>query len=79
MRQINSKATKFSMLLICEGIHTEPNFFGAMVEWLKEEGKINFAVQILPKPTITSDDNDLDLSRGTGTRKRRPNSKGNHH
>lgn len=71
MRQINSKATKFSMLLICEGIHTEPNFFGAMVEWLKEEGKINFAVQILPKPTITSDDNDLDLSRGTGTRKKR--------
>lgn len=71
MRQINSKATNYSMLLICEGIHTEPNFFGAMVEWLKEEGKIDFTVQILPKPTITSDDNDLDLNRGASTRKKR--------
>lgn len=71
MRQINSKATQYSMLLICEGTHTEPNFFGAMVEWLKEEGKINFIVKILPKPTITSDDNDLDLNRGASTRKKR--------
>lgn len=59
------------MLLICEGIHTEPNFFGAMVEWLKEEEKINFIVQILPKPTINPSDNELDLHRGVVTRKKR--------
>lgn len=59
------------MSLICEGIHTEPNFFGAMVEWLKEEGKIDFEVQIHPKPTITPDDNELDLGRGASGRKKR--------
>jgi hypothetical protein len=71
MRQTNAKATNFSMLLICEGTHTEPNFFGAMIDWLKEDGKIDFKVQILPKPTITSDDDELDLNRGAGGRKKR--------
>lgn len=71
MRQTDSRKTNFSMSLICEGIHTEPNFFGAMVEWLKEEGKIDFEVQIHPKPTITPDDNELDLGRGASGRKKR--------
>lgn len=71
MRQTNAKTTGFSMLLICEGTHTEPNFFGAMIDWLKEDGKIDFEVQILPKPTITSDDDELDLGRGIGGRKKR--------
>lgn len=59
------------MLLICEGTHTEPNFFRAMVDWLKENRMIDFEVQLLPKPTITSGDNELDLDRGGGKRKKR--------
>jgi hypothetical protein len=42
-----------------------------MIDQLKEEEKIDFEVQILPKPTITMDDNELDLNRGTGNRKKR--------
>lgn len=59
------------MLLICEGKHTEPNFFEAMIEWLKEEERIHFGVRILPKPTITPKDDELDLNRGVAPRKKR--------
>lgn len=71
MRLVNTQTTHYSILLICEGTHTEPNFFSAMVDWLKENGKINFEVQILPKPTITLEDNELDLGRGMKERKKR--------
>lgn len=71
MRKNNHRVFNDSIALICEGTHTEPNFFGAMIDWLKEKGKITFEVNILPKPTINSDDNDLDLRRGTLPRKKR--------
>ncbi|HCK23588.1 MAG TPA: hypothetical protein DHW31_02210 [Bacteroides graminisolvens] len=70
-RRTNFRTPRYSMALICEGVHTEPNFFGAMIEWLQEDGKIDFPVHILPKPTITPDDNELDLERGGTNRKKR--------
>ena len=51
MRSTDTKQTHYSMLLICEGTHTEPNFLALMIEDFKETGIIDFATTIKPKPT----------------------------
>lgn len=71
MRQTDTKSPHYSMLLICEGNHTEPNFFGGMIEDFKAKEIINFEIEIKPKPTISESDNDLDLNRGGVKRKKR--------
>lgn len=71
MRGTDTRKTNYSVSFVCEGTHTEPNFFGAMVDWLRKNGKSDFDVQIHPKPTITPDDNELDLNRGASGRKKR--------
>ena len=42
MRSTDTKQTHYSMLLICEGTHTEPNFLALMIEDFKETGIIDF-------------------------------------
>lgn len=74
MRKTDIKKTGYSIILICEGIHTEPNFFGLLTDELIETEKADYIIEILPKPTISVADNELDLNRGGKTRqKRTPN------
>ena len=71
MRLTDTKQARYSMLLICEGTHTEPNFLELMIEDFKEAGIIDFATTIKPKPTISPSDNTLDLNRGKEKRRKR--------
>lgn len=71
MRSTDTKQTHYSMPLICEGTHTEPNFLALMIEDFKETGIIDFATTIKPKPTISPSDDVLDLNRGKEKRKKR--------
>lgn len=71
MRSTDTKQTHYSMLLICEGTHTEPNFLALMIEDFKETGIIDFATTIKPKPAISPSDDVLDLNRGKEKRKKR--------
>lgn len=48
MRSTDTKQTHYSMLLICEGTHTEPNFLALMIEDFKETGIIDFGINNYP-------------------------------
>lgn len=71
MRQCKSRSTNYVLLIICEGIHTEPLFFDAMKTWLKENDIISYDIDILPVPIVNTQDNELDLERGKSGRKKR--------
>lgn len=71
MRRFKSKSTNYVLQIICEGIHTEPLFFGAMRTWLQENNIISYDIDILPVPDVKPQDNELDLERGKGGRKKR--------
>lgn len=71
MRTTDTKHAHHSMLLICEGTHTEPNFLELMLEDFREAGIIDFATTIKPKPTISLHDDDAYLKRGRMARKKR--------
>lgn len=65
-----SKATNYTILLICEGIHTEPNFFSGMWVWVKDTFGPAYELKIHPTPTIDEDIDTVPAEiRGTSPRK----------
>lgn len=51
--------TKYTILLICEGDHTEPNFFEGLCEWLTETNEPGFRYFLEPSAPITINIADL--------------------
>ena len=71
MRRENTRQVGYSILLICEGTRTEPNFF---YELTHDEDKCSLpvgSVRIIPKPTIESADEQTQSDRGNNRRQRR--------
>lgn len=69
-RTTGTKQARYSILLICEGARTEPNFFYELKED-RTKCTISDQVKILPKPTLEEVDFSTQSTRGNSRRHRR--------
>ncbi len=53
-----SKATKYNILIVCEGTNTEPNYFRGIREAIQSDTSkpIDFYIEISPKPPLDKED-----------------------